>query len=160
LAVGYALSDGFILGGGLYSAWLFAPEASGATVAVAPIGQVAADVEFDASSFHLVGPFVDYYFDPLAGLHLQGGLGYSWISLGDATVRLPNVAVTSPWNSVGGGGVGFMVGLGHEWWVSDAFSIGVLGRLTFGFMSGEDVNNLDWNHTAYAPALLFTATMN
>jgi hypothetical protein len=161
LALGWSLADGFALGGGLYSAWIFSPESDDVGVDVNGL-QVRGTAEFDASSFHVFGPFVDYYFDPLAGLHLQGGLGYAWISPGDVHFRgviplLGPYDVSGP--SASGGGFGFMVGLGNEWWVSDAFSLGLLARLTAGFMSGEQ-NNVNWNHTAFAPALLFTATMN
>jgi hypothetical protein len=52
-----------------------------------------------------------------------------------------------------------MLGVGDEWWISDDFSIGVLGRLTAGFMSG-DRDGVTWNHTAWAPAVLLVATMN
>jgi hypothetical protein len=158
LAVGWSLSDGFVLGGGLYSAWIFSPKASGAHVTVPPV-QVTGDINFDASSFHIFGPFVDYYFDARSGVHLQGGLGYAWLSLGDANVQAANVASVRA-ASTGGGGFGLMAGIGDEWWVSDAFSIGLLGRLTAGFMSGTDANGITWNHTAFAPALLFVATMN
>lgn len=160
LAVGWSLADGFALGGGLYSAWIFSPKADDAAVNVNG-ARAGTPVEFDASSFHLFGPFIDYYFDPLAGLHLQGGLGFAWLSPGDAHFRgnVLGIPYDVSDSSTGGGGFGFMVGIGNEWWVSDGFSIGVLGRLTAGFMSGER-NNVNWNHSAFAPALLLTATMN
>lgn len=162
LALGWSLADGFVLGGGLYSIW-FAPTASSVK---ANGTELPGDVEFDASSFHVLGPFVDYYFDPTAGLHLQAAIGYAGIALGDGHYKgvvnvppLPPIATDVAVESVGGGGFGFMVGFGDEWWVSDSFSLGVLGRLTMGFMSGEK-NGASWDHTAFAPALLFTATMN
>jgi hypothetical protein len=160
LALGWSIADGFALGGGLYSAWIFSPKADDAAVNVNG-ARAGTPVEFDASSFHLFGPFVDYYFDPLGGFHLQGGLGYAWLSPGDAHFRgnVLGIPYDVSDSSTGGGGFGFMVGIGNEWWVSDGFSLGILGRLTAGFMSGER-NNITWNHTAFAPALLFTATMN
>lgn len=160
LAAGWSISDGFVLGGGLYSAWIFSPKANDATVTAGGV-QVTGDVDFDASSFHVFGPFVDYYFDPLAGLHFQGGLGYGWLSAGDAHYRASAFGVSTDTSvpSTGGGGFGLMVGFGDEWWISDGFSIGVLARLTAGFMSGER-NGVNWSHNAFAPAVLFTATMN
>jgi hypothetical protein len=160
LAAGYSLADGFVLGGGLYSVWIPSPKADNVTVTAAGF-QATGDVEFDASSFHLFGPFVDYYFDPQEGLHFQGGLGYAWLSAGDSHYRATALGVSTDTSvpSTGGGGFGLMAGFGDEWWVSDSFSLGVLGRLTMGFMSGER-NGVTWNHTAFAPAVLFTATMN
>jgi hypothetical protein len=158
VAVGGSLADGFVLGGGLYSVLIFSPETNDARLNGATFNGT---VEFDASSFHVLGPFVDYYFDPLAGLHLQGALGYAGLSAGDAHYRANvlgfPIDVSTP--STGGGGFGFMVGFGDEWWVSDSFSLGVLARLTAGFMSGER-NGVTWNHTMFAPAILFAATMN
>jgi hypothetical protein len=160
LALGWSIADGFALGGGLYSAWIFSPKADDAAVNING-ARAGTPVEFDASSFHLFGPFIDYYFDPLAGFHAQAGLGYAWLSPGDAHFKGNVLGVPYDYSqpSTGGGGFGFMVGVGDEWWVSDGFSLGVLARLTAGFMSGES-SNVTWNHTAFAPALLFTATMN
>jgi hypothetical protein len=163
LAVGWSVADGLALGGGLYSAWIFSPKASGVafnTNVIGINGQVNYDVDFDASSFHVLGPFVDYYLDAQEGFHLQGGLGYAWLSAGDGHIQLNNPLVPEAVvSSTGGGGFGLMFGAGDEWWVSDGFSLGLLARLTMGFMSGER-NNVTWNHTAFAPALLFVATMN
>jgi hypothetical protein len=163
LAVGWSVADGFAVGGGLYSAFIFSPKANGATFTTNVAGisaQASYDVDFDASSFHVLGPFVDYYLNAEEGFHLQGGLGFAWLSAGDAHYRtnapiVTDVAVAS----TGGSGFGLMLGAGDEWWVSDGFSLGVLARLTMGFMSGER-DNVTWNHTAFAPALLFVATMN
>jgi hypothetical protein len=162
LAVGYTVARGLVVGGGLYSLW-FSPSASSAHVTVAGVSATAsgATIDFDASSFHVLGPFVDYYLDPDEGLHLQGGLGLSWISLGDAHLHDANGAGVE---SQGGTGFGLMLGLGDEWWVSDGWSLGVSARLTMGFLSGQEdlpLNlSVDWSHTVLAPAILFTATMN
>jgi hypothetical protein len=158
LALGGAISDGLILGGGLYSMW-FSPTAHdlSVTASVGGIGGTAGgnpDVDFKASSFHVLGPFLDYYFNEDKGFHLQGAIGLAILPLGD--VKVAGVS--------GGGysstGFGFMIGLGNEWWVSRKFALGVLGRLTGGVLKGESDGNIDWSHTAFAPAVLMTATYN
>lgn len=163
LALGWSIADGVALGGGLYSAWIFSPKATGVAFTTNVLGltaQVNYDVEFDATSFHVFGPFVDYYLNAQEGLHLQGGLGLAWLSAGDGHVRPNGPVVTDvAVASAGGTGFGLMLGAGDEWWVSDSFSIGILARLTMGFMSGER-NGVTWHHDAFAPALLFVATMN
>ena len=158
LAVGYAVADGLVLGGGLYSVW-FSPSAPSVTgTALGATASVSQRVDFDASSFHVVGPFIDGYPDPDGGFHLQGGLGFGWVSMGGA--RFPQLgATTVTSNDTSASGFGAMLGLGYEWWVSSAFGLGLSARLTMGFLSGNDAN-VDWSHTIFAPALLFTVTMN
>jgi len=157
LAVGWSLARGFVLGGGLYSAFLFSPKATNVTVTVPIVGQVSGgEIDFDASSFHVFGPFADYYFNAEEGLHLQAGLGFAWLTAGDGHTKPGDVRLAG----TGGSGFGLMLGFGDEWWISDSFSLGALARVTMGFMSGDDANGITWHHNAYAPALLFVATMN
>lgn len=157
LAAGWSVGRGFVLGGGLYSAVIFSPKATDINITVPIVGQVTGgEIDYDASSLHVLGPFVDYYFNAEEGIHLQGGLGYAWFAAGDGTTKPGNVRLAG----TGGSGFGLMFGFGDEWWISDSFSLGVLGRVTMGFMSGDDANGITWHHKAYAPALLFVATMN
>ena len=51
-----------------------------------------------------------------------------------------------------------MLGAGYEFWISDQWSLGLLGRFTFGVTQGADNRNVDWSHVSYAPALLIGAT--
>ncbi|HEX4473899.1 MAG TPA: hypothetical protein VH142_02410, partial [Polyangiaceae bacterium] len=60
-------------------------------------------------------------------------------------------------------GFGFMVGFGDEWWVGRDWGLGVLARLSMGFVGGDDDNSVQsvhWSHTVFCPAVLFTASMN
>jgi len=167
LAVGYSVLDGLAIGGGLYSLW-FSPKADGVKVSGTVSGNVDQAIKYDMSSFHVLGPFIDYYPDSSEGLHLQAGFGYGWLSLGDAhtTVNVNVLGVQgSTTASASGGsasGFGLMAGIGDEWWVADSWSIGVSFRLTAGFMSGRLLadDRADWSQTVWAPAVLFTATMN
>jgi hypothetical protein len=53
-----------------------------------------------------------------------------------------------------------MAGVGHEWWVGEQWGVGILGRLTFLSLEGEDDSNVSWSHQMLLPAVLFTATLH
>ncbi len=162
IAAGGSPFHGFVVGGGIYSVLVFAPKATNVKGETS-VGQVQGeDIEFKATGFHVIAPFVDYYLDPGEGLHFQGGLGLAALALPDG--KTTNTRVTIPLDQTATG-FGMMLGIGDEWWVSDGWALGVLGRLTMGFgLSGDsDVvagGKITWNHTVFAPAVLFTATMN
>ena len=157
LAVGGAVSPGLFLGGGVYAHVMPSPEADDVEWR-----DVQTDVEFDSSSFWLLGPFVDYYLDPRGGLHLQGSVGLAYGVLGDGEAQdglLQNQTI----DDMSGVGLGLLVGVGHEWWVGDAWSLGVLGRFALGTFSSESEAvpaDVDWSHLVLAPGVLFTATLN
>jgi hypothetical protein len=65
-----------------------------------------------------VGPFVDYYPSAALGWHVQALVGYASLGAGDFSRKAPS-------------GIGLMAGVGHDWWVSDRFSVGVLARLVY-----------------------------
>src|SRR5882724_13510148 len=74
----------------------------------------------------IVGVFGDYYFDPTRGMHLEGLLGYGVLGLTDNN---GNTSSNDP------SGLALGVGFGNDWWVSDEWSIGVLGRLIYAPLS-------------------------
>ncbi|MEI9950091.1 MAG: hypothetical protein WDO74_14245 [Pseudomonadota bacterium] len=65
-----------------------------------------------------VGPFVDYYPSASCGWHVQALVGYASVGYADINSGAPN-------------GIGLMAGVGHDWSVSDHWSIGALGRLVY-----------------------------
>jgi hypothetical protein len=65
-----------------------------------------------------VGPFVDYYPSAALGWHVQALVGYATLGYGDINPEPPT-------------GIGLMAGIGHDWWVSDRWSIGALARLVY-----------------------------
>jgi len=70
-------------------------------------------------SMAMVGPFVDIYPSPKLGWHLQGLVGYAWLS---------------PHNfySAGGpSGIGLMAGVGHDWWLGKHCNTGLLARVNY-----------------------------
>lgn len=156
IAIGGTVAPGLVLGGGLY--WHYAPSPSAEEVEVQAQGlESELEIEFEPSQFTLIGPMVDYYFDPRRGLHLQGSVGLALFALGEG-----EVAGLAGFESEeqSGGGLGAMVGVGHEWWIADNWGLGILGRVAVGVTGAEDDNEVEWTHTVLAPSLLFTATMN
>lgn len=65
-----------------------------------------------------VGPFVDYYPSASLGWHVQALVGYASLGYGDISQGTPR-------------GLGLMAGVGHDWWVSERWSIGALTRLVY-----------------------------
>jgi hypothetical protein len=100
-------------------------------------------------AFNAWGPFVDYYFDPHAGAHVEAGVMFTYgLSSANGDVEAAN-----------GPGFGAVIGGGYEWWVGEQWSIGPILRATYysvtleGTRSGEE-----WDVEAFVPAILFGAT--
>jgi len=156
-AVGGSIKPGFVVGGAVFVSHMPAPSATNAeskgtlgTMAIPPI-------DFDASTLTVIGPFVDYYFDPSGGLHAQASAGYGILSLGQGFERgSGNRAVQDQT----GHGFAFVLGGGYEWWVSSSWGVGVLGQLMIGLGSGDDSTGHTWRHHAFVPGLYASATMN
>jgi hypothetical protein len=150
LAVGYAVRPGFIVGLGSYTGTLvLSSESLDIHEAMPP-----AEILNDAKDFNVFGPFVDHYFDPRGGLHAQLALGIATVrGLGIADLQVDGDHVVL--------GVGGMLGFGYDWWISEEWSFGVLGRLLLAGSTGEDVGGVRWEHgVSVAPSLLFAATYN
>jgi hypothetical protein len=69
-----------------------------------------------------IGPYIDWYFDPKGGFHLQGMLELTRLAVGTGN---GNVSTETPV----GGGIGG--GVGYDFWLGEAFSMGILGRINF-----------------------------
>jgi hypothetical protein len=148
-AVGGTVSRGLVLGGGIYStsvlAWALLPEDRNVPL--------PAELEPTSANFSLIGPFVDYYFDPRRGFHLQGALGFAALT----GLRFDQGGRMDTDYAAFGGGL--MVGLGHEWWVGDEWSLGVLGRMTVAYVRGDDDQDVGWGHfVSTFPSVLATIT--
>lgn len=148
LMVGGAVRPGLILGGGVWTSSVLASDRV-VDGAMPPV-----EVWGGSGNFSLIGPFIDWYFDPGRGLHFQAAIG-------GATVRgwdLPEAQDNPDAVSVGGG---VMLGFGYEWWVSNQWSFGVLARLAAVGAIQEDDQGMTWSHGIGAtPSVLFTATLN
>lgn len=147
-ALGGAIRPGFVIGGGFWTSTVAASE----RVTNGPMPPP--EVLGGSGNYTLFGPFFDYWLKPTGGLHVQAAIGL-------ATVRgwdLPNVQDNPGWVSFGGGA---MVGLGYDWWVSEQWSFGVLGRITGIVAAQDDATDMRWTHTlGTSPSVLFTATYN
>jgi hypothetical protein len=146
IAFGGTIKNGFVLGGGVYSASIETPfvfEGRGRPL----------PSEFRRpDSFTVVGIMGDFYPNPRRGLHLQAALGFAVL-----TGLNPGGDIWRDRHAAVGGGA--MVGIGYEWWVGEQWSIGVLGRGTAAVMTEDDATGARWFHFAAAwPSLLFTVT--
>jgi hypothetical protein len=145
IAFGGTIKNGFVLGGGLYTASIETPfvfEGQGRPL----------PSEFRRpDSFSLLGIMGDFYPNPRRGFHFQGAIGLAVL-----TGLNPGGDLSSRHAAFGGGA---MAGIGYEWWVGEQWSVGVLGRGTVGAMTENDGLGARWFHFAAAwPSILFTAT--
>jgi hypothetical protein len=94
----------------------------------------------------IVAVFGDYYFDPTKGLHLEALAGFGVLgftsSSGQSSTNDPS-------------GLALGVGFGNDWWVSDEWSIGVLGRVIYAPLSTSGVG-----FSTITPAVMANFTFN
>lgn len=139
LLFGGTVIPGLVVGGGFQGGSFPKPKIKSGSV----------EREFDATAtISSVGPFVDYYFNPRGGLHLQGFVGLGVISARDDNNRTTSNNPT---------GLALSVGIGHDWFVSEQWSIGVLGRLQYMNLTATD-SGIEDKHSIISPALLATFT--
>ncbi|HEX3854195.1 MAG TPA: autotransporter domain-containing protein [Polyangiaceae bacterium] len=98
----------------------------------------------------VVGVFGDYYFDPNKGMHAEALLGYG-------VLGFSNSDGSSGGNDPGGLALG--VGFGNDWWVSDEWSIGVLGRFIYAPLSISEGGATE-KFSTITPAVMATFTYN
>ena len=150
-AIGGTFGRGVVVGGGFYVEGIWTPQALDVSDDVIQGG----DVEFDSTSAGIVGPFIDWYFDPTGGFHAQAAAGLGFVKTSSSTENSAGLV-----RSHSASGTGFIVGVGHDWWVNDEWSLGVLGRAMFVFARGNETDGeASWKHRAIvAPTLLFVST--
>ena len=155
-SVGYATALGLVLGLGVYTATLAAPEVDDPNYKDEEVAaQSTRPVPQRVSQLAIVGPFADFYFDRRAGFHVAGAFGLSTFIAGQSLKgSFPrtrgHVAL----------GLGFVLGVGYDWWIADEWSLGLLGRVAYGWSSGSDPNGNDWTHRVLAPAVMLSLTYN
>ncbi len=140
LLLGGTPAEGLVIGGGSLASVVQKP-----TIKVGDFE----DEADDDLSLSLLGPFVQYYPDPTGGLNFQLLLGYASASGTDDDA---DEAAT---------GFGLSAGVGHEWWVSEEWSLGVAGRFNYANVKYEsDVGNttITQKYNAMVPGVVFTAT--
>lgn len=146
IAFGGTIAPGFVLGGGIYGASALA------TTFERVRGTAPPEELQRPNNFAVIGVMADWYFNPRKGFHAQAALGAASL-----TGVYPEVQRYRDRSAAVGGGV--MLGIGYEWWVSDNWGVGILGRVTGGVLVEEDSRGDRWFHLAAAsPSMLFTAT--
>lgn len=148
IALGGTLGESLVLGFGVFTSDVSNNRAL--TLRMEGANPYSVNARVDELSAGVVGPFLDYYFDPHRGLHLQGAVGIGVTSFERQSDR----------EQVLLGGLGVMLGVGHEWWVGEQWSLGVLARVLWTGVGGEDPvsSDLTYSGSAFVPGLLMTAT--
>lgn len=134
LYVGGSLSTGLALGGVVGGAIVPEPKAELDGGADVDLGDVT------LSKFR-IGPFIDYYPSEEGNFHLQAELGVIsfFFTPGSSNIR----------------GASAGAGLGYDGWISERWSMGLLGRFTYAYVA-EKNSSLTF-HTLL-PALLLSVT--
>jgi hypothetical protein len=139
LMIGGTVAPGLALGGGLQSDAFPKPTVK--------VGDLSAEGS-GTLQLATLGPFVDYYLNPKGGFHIQGMLGLAVLSARD---REGNSSKRNPSGSIAS------VGVGQDWFVSDAWSVGILGRLQVATTKYSE-NGVEETHTTVVPAVLASFT--
>lgn len=121
-----------------YEAAIGGAPSAGLNVGVGAYGALLPSLsDNELSALHGVGPFFDVYPDPSDGIHVQAALTYASLSI--KADEYPSG--TSSCNSQPCGppatvertdhGLGLVVGMGYEGWVSPETSVGIILRLQY-----------------------------
>jgi len=103
----------------------------------------------DALTLGVIGPFVQFYPDPTAGLNFRLLAGYASASGTDDDA---DEAAT---------GLGVVAGVGHDWWVGEQWSIGVMARFTYAnvkYESDSTGRTITQKYNAMVPGAVVTFT--
>ena len=121
LAMGGTLANGLVVGGLMHTAGALSPTYEFEHGPVIEGGSVGQGV---------MGPFIDYYFDPEAGFHLQFAAPLALVILEqEADRRFPTENFLSVY------ALGAIVGTGYEFFVGPEFAMGLL--VAFHFTAGN-----------------------
>jgi hypothetical protein len=138
LMLGGSMMENLVIGGGFFVDYASSPtyNVNGMEVATADVKQYVVGL----------GIFGDYYLDPKkGGVHIQGFAGWGGVE----TSSNGNVGGSDPT-----GLVVYAAG-GYEWWISNEWSAGVMGRLAYGNFSFNDASM-----PTIAPAVVGTLTLH
>lgn len=155
-SLGWTTPSGFTVGLGVYTATMPEAEVDQPKYGNDEVQAISTrPVPQHVGQLAVVGPFVDYFFDTRSGFHTSLALGLSTYiagqSLGTAYPRTRgHVAI----------GLGFVAGVGYDFWIADEWSLGLLGRVAYGWSEGTDPKSNDWSHKVLAPAALLSLTYN
>lgn len=146
LAIGGAVAPGLVIAGALLVDIAHTTSADYEGAAIHPK---------DRYALFAMGPLVDWYFDPEAGLHALVGGGFGVAS---------SVEPEGVDDSSSASGYALFAGLGHEWWIAEQWGMGALLRVTH-VRAEESVLTLitdtyEVHHSGVGIALMLSATYN
>jgi hypothetical protein len=148
VAAGTTIRPGVVLGAAFWSSTVLA--SSTRTF----VGEVMTSSTAQNPSSWVAGPWIDYYYDPRGGLHIPAAFGIALVN----GLEVDGSRLSRTNNALG---AGMLLGLGYDWWISDQWSVGVLGRVTAIAATSQDDDGRRWFHlVGSAPSVLFSATYN
>jgi hypothetical protein len=151
--VGPSLALRFAIGGTFDNRAVF-----GALLAFEPLLSLTAKdesgEEFDTLGAKFLlrqqGGLIDYYFLPQGGFHLLGSFGLAQLAVTRTEVDGDDGDDPS--------GTYWMLGFGHEWWMADSASLGVLASVTNASLNVQENTEVDVELFSFGLAV--TATIN
>ena len=147
-AIGGTPFDGFVIAAGVASVEVYT-----SSVTFNKNADQAEELGIESRDFTVAGVFLDRYFVPTLGVHVQATLGVAnqlGLSVDGSPVGKNEYSPVGP---------GLMLGLGYEMWIADEWSLGILARFGGGVLFGHDKNHVPWVHTVTAlPTFLMTVT--
>jgi hypothetical protein len=145
--LGFTVSPGFTIGAMFYLSALPGP---GASIQGAP------SVPTGSLTLPGVGPFIDYYFDPTKGIHIQAAVGYTFLLAEQSCTSAGCMSSNNLLEDYSGSAVSVLAGIGYDWWIAPSFSMGLLARV--GYTSGSMTDPSNFKLDLQAPALSLLAT--
>jgi hypothetical protein len=148
LTLGWSISTRWVLGLDLQWATLLASTSrySEDSTTVEP-----AQLDPGLRDFAMLGISALWFSNAKGGFNMGGGIG-----LGGLEVKRTRDQDYGKHTQYRAGGLGLNIEVGHTFWISEQWAVGLRGRMNAGFFSGKDNNDTEWIHgVALSPAALF-----
>ena len=113
------------------------------------------EYDFNISQLALFAPMIDVYPKPRKGWHVQAAVGVASFTMGFGTT---GSASPRPAQAHVAAGAGFLLGAGHEWWIAEQWSLGILLRMMRAWSRGDDSDGGSWAHRSQSYSALVTCT--
>jgi hypothetical protein len=139
-AMGGTVAPGLVIGGGSY----------GVSIPTPTYDTDGTEADGDGLILSSIGPFIDYYFDPTGGGHIQAAVAFATADQGEGDLA----------DSYSGTGYSLMIGGGYEWWIGEQWSLGLLARLQYFNVNGhpDSTDDVDVEASFIVPALMMSIT--
>lgn len=148
ILVGATVLPGLILGGGIW----YSPGLRFRHQDITAETQLQDDYQLAFGQF---GPFADYYLNPKEGLHLQAAINWAALSIDSTDID----AESSSAGVVDASGFAIRGGVGYDFWLSDRWSVGALGSLSYSFLD-EKSGGVTTKHRIWSPTVVASFTLN